>query len=489
MPHFIILRGLRSSERYSLHDFPVLVGRDPQATISLPDSSLEPFHSRVKQRGRLFIIEDLSEKGLYLNGERVRNSIIENSDRILVGDVEMLFSQPWEHLYIGSSSLSSVPISELSPISLSPSPQFVRLTHQNSIHNQIHSIKKRAEFYDSMKNVISMESVDDAANSLLHNICREFPSAKRAAFLSWNEKEKQLVPMATLHVNEDKKPFHIHEKNFLSVIERKQGLQIQYPDSNNGCILLLLFPMVFAETLISVIQVELEGREDTVGKEDSTSAQTLVNYCASHFEALLLRVEIDFYTLSMVEAIVATLEAKDTYTVGHSERVCTYSLAIADELGLKRETKKLLMLSAICHDIGKIGIPDAILKKASTLTAEEYEEMKLHPTIGAAIIEKIPNARRFISGVRHHHEKWDGTGYPDHLAGEEIPFFARIIGIADIFDAMSSGRSYSGFMDESESVERLQKERDLFDPDILEALVKAWENGKITQRTSTLHRK
>lgn len=191
----------------------------------------------------------------------------------------------------------------------------------------------------------------------------------------------------------------------------------------------------------------------------------------------------------MIETMVAIIEAKDTYTVGHSERVCQYSLAMADELGLDDESKKWLMFSAVCHDVGKIGIPDAILKKASVLTAEEYEEIKLHPIIGAAILEKLPHADKFISGVRHHHEKWDGTGYPDHLIGEEIPLFARIIAVADVFDAMISGRSYAGFRNEIEAIDTLRLETELFDPSVLLALVRAWENGNITQRTSTMNKK
>ena len=139
----------------------------------------------------------------------------------------------------------------------------------------------------------------------------------------------------------------------------------------------------------------------------------------------------------------------------------------------------------MCHDIGKIGIPDAILKKASHLSEDEYEEMKLHPTIGAEIVSHMPNAHRFISGVKHHHEKWDGSGYPDGLAGEDIPFFGRIVGIADVFDAMISGRAYAGFIDEADAIERLVREQQFFDPEILKAFVRAHEKGSLNFRTST----
>jgi HD-GYP domain-containing protein (c-di-GMP phosphodiesterase class II) len=198
-----------------------------------------------------------------------------------------------------------------------------------------------------------------------------------------------------------------------------------------------------------------------------------------------MRQELDSWMVNMVETMVATIEAKDTYTFGHSERVCRYSLAIADELQLARDIRKQLMISALCHDIGKIGIPDSILKKASLLSNEEYQEMKQHPEIGADIISNMPNAQRFLSGVKYHHERWDGTGYPEGLAGEEIPFFGRIVALADAFDAMVSGRSYSGFIDETDAVEKLEKEAELFDPEILKAFLKAWDNGRLTQRTST----
>jgi HD-GYP domain-containing protein (c-di-GMP phosphodiesterase class II) len=143
------------------------------------------------------------------------------------------------------------------------------------------------------------------------------------------------------------------------------------------------------------------------------------------------------------------------------------------------------MISALCHDVGKIGIPDAILKKASILSAEEYEEMKLHPKIGVDIISNMPNARKFLSGIKSHHEKWDGTGYPDGLAGEEIPFFGRIVAIADVFDAMVSGRAYSGFMDQSDAIQRLVEESELFDPEILKACVRAHDSGSLTLKTNT----
>ena len=247
----------------------------------------------------------------------------------------------------------------------------------------------------------------------------------------------------------------------------------------------VILPMIHNDEPICVIHLESDNPKKSFSAKELELVQALISRSAASFETMLLRREIDAWMVGMIETLIATIEAKDTYTQGHSERVSRYSMAIADELKLNREIKRLLLVSALCHDVGKIGIPDAILKKASLLSAEEYEEMKLHPTIGAEIVSHMPNAHRILSGVKHHHDKWDGTGYPDGLAGEDIPFFGRIVALADVFDAMISGRAYSGFMEEAEAVQRIDDEKELFDPEILKAMIRAHENGTLTLKTGT----
>lgn len=146
--------------------------------------------------------------------------------------------------------------------------------------------------------------------------------------------------------------------------------------------------------------------------------------------------------LSSIEIIRRTVDAKDTYTRGHSDRVSAYCVIIGKKLGLSNEDLEILKIGGLLHDIGKIGIPDKILLKEGKLTNEEYEEIKKHPHIGAHILENSGIFENVISIILHHHEKYDGTGYPDNLKGEEIPFFARIVAIADAFDAMTSKRIY-----------------------------------------------
>jgi len=146
--------------------------------------------------------------------------------------------------------------------------------------------------------------------------------------------------------------------------------------------------------------------------------------------------------LQTVQALAETIEAKDQYTQGHCERVRSISMRLARELGLPQDQFEPLEFAALLHDIGKIGIPERILNKVGALDTEELEIIKMHPLIGAQILSSVEFFAPAINGVRHHHERWDGKGYPDGVSGEDIDPLARIITLADTFDAMAQSRPY-----------------------------------------------
>lgn len=146
--------------------------------------------------------------------------------------------------------------------------------------------------------------------------------------------------------------------------------------------------------------------------------------------------------MESIQTLRYTVEAKDSYTRGHSDRVSEYSVLIGKYMGLSEDDLKTLRIGGLFHDIGKIGVPDSILLKTDKLTDDEYSEIKNHPTIGAHILSTATIFQNLIPIVKHHHEKYDGTGYPGKLKGEDIPLFARIAAVADTFDAMTSKRTY-----------------------------------------------
>ena len=176
-----------------------------------------------------------------------------------------------------------------------------------------------------------------------------------------------------------------------------------------------------------------------------------------------------------INALAETIDAKDSYTNGHSYRVAQYSVQIAKRAGKSKEEQERIHYMGLLHDIGKIGIPDAIITKNSGLSDKEYVVARKHPEIGAEILAKITEMPDLGIGAKWHHERFDGTGYPDGLKSTEIPEEARIIAVADAYDAMASRRSYRDVLPQQEVYEEIKKGKGTqFDPefaDIMLALI------------------
>ncbi len=175
----------------------------------------------------------------------------------------------------------------------------------------------------------------------------------------------------------------------------------------------------------------------------------------------------------VAKSFIISVEAKDTYTFGHSERVSQYAVVLAMELPEYQEKEALrrLKLSGLLHDIGKINIPESILTKSEKLTDEEFDVIKTHTIVGAKMIERMENLQELKNGVLYHHERWDGTGYPTKIKGNNIPLDARILSIADAFDAMTSNRSYRQEISVEEAFNRLEAGKGTqFDPYLIELI-------------------
>jgi putative nucleotidyltransferase with HDIG domain len=178
--------------------------------------------------------------------------------------------------------------------------------------------------------------------------------------------------------------------------------------------------------------------------------------------------------LEAVETLNATVEAKDPYTAGHSLRVQRIAVAVGEELGFSRQQLDTLRFGGLFHDIGKLAVPDHILTKPDRLTPEEYEAIKEHSAEGARIMAKFGRLRDAVPVIRHHHERWDGKGYPDGLAGEDIPLAAAVVGLADAWDAMTTERPYQRALDLDEAYAEIRNGRGTqFAPDVVDAFFRA----------------
>ena len=179
--------------------------------------------------------------------------------------------------------------------------------------------------------------------------------------------------------------------------------------------------------------------------------------------------------LNTIQTLVFTLEAKDKFTEGHSRRVASIAASIAEHLGLSRVEVRRVELAGLLHDIGKIGIHEQILSLPRKLTEEEYRHVMTHPTVGARILEPVEELADLIPAVLHHHERYDGSGYPLGLKGEAIPLYARIVAVADAYEAMTSVRPYRGALSPEVALEQLKgNARRHFDPRMV-SILERWQ--------------
>lgn len=209
----------------------------------------------------------------------------------------------------------------------------------------------------------------------------------------------------------------------------------------------LAHPIVREETLIgAVVALRKHGEDPHVSSTDIKLVGAAAAAIGVLLENAALYADQRSMFLGTLRALTAAIDAKDRYTRGHSERVAYMAMKLGEAIGMEPESLERLHIAGLIHDVGKIGVPEAVLCKPGRLTDEEFELIKLHPEIGHRILRDIPQLVDVLPGVLYHHERWDGRGYPEGLSGEGIPLFARLIAIADSFDAMSSTRTYRSAM-------------------------------------------
>jgi putative nucleotidyltransferase with HDIG domain len=214
---------------------------------------------------------------------------------------------------------------------------------------------------------------------------------------------------------------------------------------------------------------KLSGEFDTV---DSKLLNSIANESAIYLENAMLFEDVRGLMMGLLHALISAVDAKDTYTCGHSERVALLSRRLAKQAQLSDHEVERIYMAGLLHDVGKIGVPEAVLQKAGRLTDEEFAEIKKHPEIGARILRDIKQIEDIIPGVMHHHERWDGRGYPCGLAGEDIPLMGRIICLADCFDAMTSSRTYRKALPFETALEEIRRcAGTQFDPGLAEAFL------------------
>ncbi len=486
-----ILSGKLGGEAYQLnYGDHLVVGRDDSCNIHLIENGVSRRHFAVEGKGHSFLLTDLgSANGTLVNGQPVQTKVLRDRDRVKVGPVEMLFESVPE--------AEAAPTRKLHPIDGGTASIKKRIEDEavgkdlpRRTAPHFKRLEKMLSTLYRVGNVINAEHERERIFETVMDVVMNVLKADRG-FLILYDADTDMVEPVVVRGEEEGGKLTLSRSILSECVT--QGMSIISMDTlqddrfKAGASIIL-------QNIRSAMCVPLESKRRILGAlyvDNLTTPGAFTEYDMEMLAAIGKQAGIAIERLKLIEdferlfygairTLVATIEAKDHYTKGHTERVTTYALQIADEMHFSPEETETLQLASLLHDVGKIGIPEKILKKPGKLTPGEYEIMKRHPAIGAEIVGNIDNIERVRRIVLEHHEKWDGTGYPAGLRGKEAVLGARVLAVADAYDAMTSTRSYRRNFSEDEVIKEFKRCAGFqFDRDVVRAFFRAYKKGKI----------
>lgn len=250
------------------------------------------------------------------------------------------------------------------------------------------------------------------------------------------------------------------------------------PDGEHTVQSAIVAPIMVREKAIGMLAVGSSRAEDSYGIDELDIYRNFAAQAAVTIENSQLYQRIQDTYIGAIGSLAAAIEARDPYTVGHSARVTQYAVVIAQSMGLSAEQVEEVRLAALLHDVGKIGIPDRILNKNGHLSDEEYAAIKMHPALSMRIVEPLPQLANIIPLIYHHHERYDGKGYLEGKGGKDIPLGARILTVADSYEAMTSDRPYRIALSRNEAIAELERHSSTqFDPEVVDHFLRLLESN------------
>ncbi|MGQ9474949.1 MAG: GAF domain-containing protein [Actinomycetota bacterium] len=323
-------------------------------------------------------------------------------------------------------------------------------------------------------------------------------NAKTSSIMLLDEETQELVIAAAHGLSDEylnKGPIRVGESVAGKVIQEGRPIAVKdiredplhaYPEHarREGLCSLLSVPLSLKDRVIGALNLYTEEPHSFTSHEINLFT-SLASQAAIAIENARLFESLEEIYIQVITALANAIDARDAYTHGHSNRVMEYSVALAEGMGLSPDEVDVIRHASILHDVGKIGIREKILKKPGLLTEEERREMEYHPFIGTRILQSVRLLEPVMPLVYHHHERYDGSGYPDGLKGEEIPLGSRIIAVADAFESMTSDRPYRKALPLEEALAELRRGAGTqFDPRVVEIFLRLVEEGRIKVRRS-----
>lgn len=363
---------------------------------------------------------------------------------------------------------------------------FIILLYMNIQKNK--KIEKMSKLYDIGKKITSNIKIKKLIEEIMEIVKKEMDAEASSLYLIDKEKGELWFEVALGDKSNEVKEIRLKLGEGVAGWVALEGKTLNLKDVNNDPRFrkdigekiefkqkaMLTMPVKYMDETIGVIQIINKNNGGHFTSEDEELLSGMCSQIAIALEnAKLYQATKDLFVESIM-SLAGAIDAKDAYTNGHSRRVTEYSVAIGKEMGLTDEQLEDLEFMAILHDVGKIGIRDAILNKQAVLDDDEFAIMKSHTKIGAKIMEEMRSLRRLAIGAKYHHEKYNGTGYYEGLKEDEIPFEARIIAVADAYDAMTTDRPYRKGLSHEVAINEIKRCAGThFDPDVAEAFYEA----------------
>lgn len=476
-------------------------GRTSQCEVQLDDPSVSRRHCTIAYLPNgLLQVKDLdSANGTFINERPVKEATARAGDLIRLGaamlevrDPSGITQRPDQTVFVEESTVESVIQKRIEPSSFDwlksadegATPELALLKRAQRHLSTLHRV---SELFSGARDIQAL--CDATLRAIL-----EVLSADRGAIVLRDEHgtghPEVLAARSKMQAAE---PFAVSRTLIADVIT--QGVSVFAHDASSD-IRFADGQSVIGQRVRSVMCVPLRTTDEILGalyvdslsgagrfnESDLELLAAIGNQAGVAMHRVRLMGELERLLLDTIKAIAATIDARDGYTHRHSERVAMLTAQLANELGLSDSERETAELSALLHDVGKIAVPDSILNKPGKLTPEEYAEMQKHPVHGARILGNIQSAtvKAVLPGVKYHHERWDGGGYPEGLKGENIPFLGRLLGVADFYDALTSARAYRPAMPSETAMDMIAKGSGAhFDPRVAAALIRIYDRGEL----------
>ncbi len=478
----------------------IALGRLKDCDVVVDDEAASRRHCAITAREDACAVADLqSANGTFVNEQRIASAELGRGDRIRIGStvLELLEAHATGSGSHHAQSLSIVDARGQTLVQRAVDPNKLEfLTGIYKRKEEAHLLEAAQTYLTTLHKVSEILSRASSVEALFDSIVSailEVTGGDRAAVLMRNT-ETNLVDLTAVRTRDGQPPGEVTVSRTVVHDVLDKGISAFTDDAladqryvGGDSIVrqrirsVMCAPMRTTDEILGVLYVDsLMAREFNAAELELLAAIGNQAGLAMHRAKLLADVERLF--LDVTRAIAAIIDAKDGYTHKHSERVAAFGVRLARHLGFDADGRAVVELSGLLHDVGKIGVPDAILNKPGKLTEAEFTEMRLHPLHGARILSNIKSQKviSLLPGVKYHHERWDGTGYPEGLKGEEIPLLGRVLGVADFLDALTSDRSYRKGVPLEQAVQMV---RDLagqaFDPSIVSAAVELHEKGEL----------